>query len=217
MSGFQYVLILLLSAALPLFLAVFWMFRRRRSFFPLPFLSALLAGMLSIIPALLLQQLFVNYSGNTLLYLFFRVFIGIALTEEASRLLVLGGLKRIALKKESSGAVSSLFFGPFSGLTAGLGLAMLETASYALHDPGIALLRAFSAAPLHGACGIRVGLAVSVWKDDPGRAVLLFLSAVALHGMYNLLILVPVFSSYLPVALAFIALASVLGSLRSNT
>lgn len=220
MRGLSYVLILLFSAALPLFLAAFWMYRKERSFFPLPFATALLSGMLSLFPALLLQQPFLSLRGNTLLFLLFRVFIGIALTEECGRLVGLGLLHKVAPKlerfRQKSPGAQPFYYAPFSGLSAGLGFAMLESASYALNDPSIALLRAFSAAPLHAACGIRVALALDAIKKEPVKAIFLFVSSVFIHGMYNLFILVPVFPSFFPVVLAFIALFSALASLRSK-
>ncbi|MCL2129757.1 MAG: PrsW family glutamic-type intramembrane protease, partial [Treponema sp.] len=90
-------------------------------------------------------------------------------------------------------------------LAAGLGFALIENASYGIADINIALLRAFTAAPLHGACGIRAGTAISFFGQKPLKAVFLFISAVFIHGAYNLIIVSPALPSIFAVLAALAA------------
>jgi RsiW-degrading membrane proteinase PrsW (M82 family) len=99
---------------------------------------------------------------------------------------------------------------------AGLGFAIIENASYGAADMGIAFIRAFTAAPLHGACGARVGAAVADLRDKPFPALLRFLSAVAIHGMYNFMILLRGVSWILAVFVAFSSLASSILFIRAG-
>jgi RsiW-degrading membrane proteinase PrsW (M82 family) len=99
---------------------------------------------------------------------------------------------------------------------AGLGFAILENASYGSADMGIAFFRAFTAAPLHGACGARVGAAVTDLHDKPFSALLRFLSAVTIHGMYNFMILLRGVPWILAVLVAFSALASSILLIRAE-
>jgi RsiW-degrading membrane proteinase PrsW (M82 family) len=78
-----------------------------------------------------------------------------------------------------------------AGLIAGLGFAILESAVYGAANPGNALLRAFTAAPLHGACGSRVGASVVLLREHPVQAVSRFLTAVVIHGIYNFMLIIP--------------------------
>jgi len=80
-----------------------------------------------------------------------------------------------------------------AGLIAGLGFAIIESAVYGASNPGNALLRTFTAAPLHGACGYRVGSSVAMFEERPLQAVFRFLSAVVIHGLYNFMLIIPGF------------------------
>jgi RsiW-degrading membrane proteinase PrsW (M82 family) len=218
-------------AALPVFLA-FWWFRRRRVPLPLPwFLASLAAGAASVFIAGLLQAalgwlgLFAGEMSAQALVLS-DVFVRGALTEEASRLFTLVPLflLRGALSRRAGAAApsvpspaDSLRFGVAAGLTAGLGFALVENTVYTIENLDIAslpLLRAVIAAPLHGACGARVGCATAAVRRQPVRAVFRFLSAVIIHGMYNLILINPVLPSALAALIALAALASSVQELR---
>jgi RsiW-degrading membrane proteinase PrsW (M82 family) len=139
------------------------------------------------------------------------VFLRIALVDEASRLVTLIPLLKLGNRgKDRDGT-----FGAAIGLAAGLGFAVLESAYYGMANINITLLRAFTAAPLHGACGIRAGTAVSTMNQRPARALFLFISGVLIHGAYNLIIVTPVLPSALAVAVAFIALFASLPLLKA--
>jgi RsiW-degrading membrane proteinase PrsW (M82 family) len=220
MDGLWVLLLLLFTAALPVFLAYLW-FRAER--FPLSrrwFLLSFLTGVLALPLAALTQQFFPPVSGpgeRGPAAAFLGVFIRIALTEEAARFLALFLLFRVkgraaAGKPENPfpppPAMSAPAFGAASGLLAGLGFALVENAWYGAADIGLTLLRAFTAAPLHGACGARVGLAAGALREAPARALARFCSAVLIHGMYNFMILRPGIPPVIPVLIALSALAS---------
>jgi RsiW-degrading membrane proteinase PrsW (M82 family) len=104
-----------------------------------------------------------------------------------------------------------------AGLAAGLGFAAVESASYGAADIGVALLRAFTAAPLHGACGARAGAAAELWGKSRVRAALSFFSALMIHGIYDLVILSPGVPSFLAVLIALAALGSSLAAIHRAT
>jgi len=204
MSGIWILLLLISAAALPAIIVFFW-FRVRNSAITLPwFLVFFAAGIISLFIAALIQSFFpAGRAGQERLGpLFFSVFVRIALAEEASRLITLIPL----LKTGSRRLNSDKTLGPALGLVAGLGFAALESAFYGMADINITLLRAFTAAPLHGACGIRVGAAVSIAGERPARAFFLFISSVLLHGTYNLIIVSPPIPSVLAILVALAAL-----------
>jgi RsiW-degrading membrane proteinase PrsW (M82 family) len=119
------------------------------------------------------------------------------------------------------GKEDSLSYGRVSrasaaGLVAGLGFAALEGAVYGASDAGIALLRIFTAAPLHGACGARVGAAAVMFRERTAQALFRFLSAAFIHGIYNFMILMPGFPSIIAVVIALSALVSSILGIRSG-
>jgi RsiW-degrading membrane proteinase PrsW (M82 family) len=216
MDGLWVLLLLIFIAALPVVPVYVW-FRVRQ--FPIPpvwFLLSLLAGAFSLLIAALIQGFF-SMVLNTRGSLLFNIFIRIALTEETGRLLMLCFLfwletriRNMAFHVPAYDAPSlgPAAFGVATGLLTGLGFAIIESASYGAVDISIALLRAFTAAPLHGACGARVGYGVIIFKHAPYRGLWRFLSAVAIHGMYNLMVINPGIPPFLPVLIALSALAS---------
>ncbi|MDR1908894.1 MAG: PrsW family intramembrane metalloprotease [Spirochaetaceae bacterium] len=206
MSGFGIILVLILFSALPVIAVRIWFSAAGVPLRPLGFLGSLLAGILTLLPAALLQSLFPASWGGLML----RIFVRIALTEEAARLAVLALffaiLRRGSPLSEAEAAAS--------GLVAGLGFAILETASYASAGLGIALLRAVTAAPLHGACGGRVACALYRFPGRPALAVSGFIIAVLLHGLFNFMVLKPGIPAPLPVILAAAALLPVLRTIQ---
>ena len=204
----MWILFLLIGiSALPVFAVFIWFMAAQFPLGPLWFLCALLAGIAALFFAALLQSFFPGQDGALPGALFFTTFIRIALTEEGGRLLALTLLFWLA-RRLGKFDLPQPSFGAAAGLVSGLGFAVVETASYGATDLELALLRAFTAAPLHGACGARVGLTALGLKTEPVRGILRFLSAVALHGMYNLLIIRPGLPAVLSVLIAFSALAS---------
>jgi RsiW-degrading membrane proteinase PrsW (M82 family) len=230
MSGIGVLLLLIFISALPVFLVILW-FRLRR--FPLSLprcLCALLAGAAALFPALFLQRFFLDLvpgpAGNGGRWGFLlNMFVRIAFTEELSRLLVLclfffisGDFKktdplRFEAGRDNGGAsgirgMSAAAWGSAAGLLAGLGFAIIENAAYGTADFRIVLPRAFTAAPLHGACGARIGSGLLLFREQPRYAVFRFLSAVLIHGIYNIMIVRSGVSLLIGVLIALSALAS---------
>jgi RsiW-degrading membrane proteinase PrsW (M82 family) len=229
MAQFSMLLILAGTAALPAFLVYMWFRLSRFRFSMLWFLCSLLGGIAAVFIALILGLLFdglsaasgtapggVSAPGNLPLSIF-----RAALVEESSRLVVLFPLFAVFRRlKWSFGAAGIPEEHAASrcaaGLVGGLGFALAESASYGTAGMGVALLRAFTAAPLHGACGARTGLAAAVFRDNPAAGTLRFLSAAAIHGMYNFLTLRSGFSSVIAVLAAFSLLISSLAFIRRS-
>ena len=199
MNSILILLLLIICAALPAIILYLW-FRAVKSPVTLPwFLASLAAGMVSLVIAARIQSFFPS-PGNTdeLWTLFFAVFIRIAFVEEASRLFTLFPFIKAATQRRD--------FAAALGFAAGLGFAAAENALYGMADINIILFRIFTAAPLHGACGIRTGTALSKLRHQPVRAIFLFISVVIIHGAYNLTILSPAIPSTLAVPTALVAL-----------
>ena len=186
-------------------IAVFIWFRLARFPFTLVrFSVALLVGAASCFPAILLQTILISIPG------FFpmagrwgpvaEIFIRIALTEELSRLLLLSVLFFI-LRRFNAPVMADA-----TGLVAGLGFAILESAVIGASSPHNTLLRAFSTAPLHGACGFRVGTSIEMFRENPARGILRFSSAVIIHGVYNFMLRIP--GTVTSLAAVFIALSA---------
>jgi RsiW-degrading membrane proteinase PrsW (M82 family) len=228
MGGINVLFLLVFVSALPVFLLYLWF---RLSRFPLPlhwFLLFLLSGALSLLVALILQRLLPDippgFNGRGRVLVLYTVFCKVALAEETGRLLVFLAFFRAAARfsvpsggvpwsrkgpRTGAGPAPGLgFWGALAGLTAGLGFAAIENASYGTADMGVAFIRAFTAAPLHGACGARVGAAVAELRGNASSALPRFLSAVAIHGMYNFMILLRGVPWILAILVAFSALAS---------
>jgi RsiW-degrading membrane proteinase PrsW (M82 family) len=215
MNGLWILFLLIFISALPVFAVYLW-FRRNKYPLSLPWiLWSLLGGIIALLAAGLLQSLFPPDSRTGLGVLFFKIFVQIALTEEAGRLAVLFVLFWLARRLANFGPITGSL-GAAMGLFTGLGFAVVETASYGAVNLGIALLRAVTAAPLHGACGARVGVTAAGIYREPLRALLRFFSAVAIHGMYNLMILSPGVPAFLSVLIAFAALISSLQMIRAG-
>lgn len=215
MNGIWILLVLIVTAALPVIFVFFW-FRIRKSAVTLPwFLASLAAGVISLLVVALIQKIFIPPAKDRidgLWLIFFGVFVRIALLEEAGRLVTLVPLLKAGKRRRKTDKA----FGAALGLVAGLGFALVENASYGIADINIALLRAFTAAPLHGACGIRAGMAASIFKQHPLKALFLFISAVFIHGAYNLMIVSPALPSVLAVLVAFAALFASLSYIKDT-
>ena len=216
MSGLSVLLFLIFISAIPAIFVFIWFRLAEYPFSAAQFTLALLAGAAAVFPALILQSFFSNLSfatgrGN----LFFQVFVSIAFTEEFSRLLLL-----VILFGICSSFMSVIFNSAqqeaTAGLIAGFGFAIIEGAIYGVSDTSVLLLRVITAAPLHGACGFRVGSAIAAFRSSPFRAFLNFFAAVAIHGIYNLMIILSGLPSILAALIALSALASSLLAIRNG-
>jgi RsiW-degrading membrane proteinase PrsW (M82 family) len=239
MFGLWVLLLLIFISAIPAIAVYIWFRVTRRPFSFIRFLCTLLAGAAAFFPALLFQSFFPR-AGSAWAAgkwgLFAQIFIRIALTEELSRFIVLliffgisdhlrpekSGLS-VSAESEASGteetspvSYSDVMEGSVTGLVAGLGFAILESASYGASSAGAALLRVFTAAPLHGACSSRVGASVVMFRKHSSQTIFRFLSAVVIHGIYNFMITMPGFPSIAAILIALSALASSILSIRTG-
>jgi RsiW-degrading membrane proteinase PrsW (M82 family) len=231
MDGLWVLIVLIFIAALPVLLVYLWVRSRNFPLSLLWFLFSLLAGILALGIAALLQTLlagmFTVWEGHPGA-VFFHVLIRIALTEETGRLAALLLLLRLGRgipgRAEPDGpgpdgikpGSYTQAFGAAAGLTAGLGFALIENAVYGTANIGITLLRALTSAPLHGACGARVGIAAVIGKRQPVLALGRFISAVAIHGMYDFMVVSPgLLAVILALLITFTALASSIQVIRS--
>jgi RsiW-degrading membrane proteinase PrsW (M82 family) len=208
-------LILISTAAVPVVLLFLWYNFARCPISTGWFLLFLIGGGASLFAALVLQalvSLLPNASWGGMGGLLFSTFGRIAATEELSRLLVFLILFPLARIRGENAVLR----GSAAGLIAGLGFALVESASYGASDAGIALLRTVTSAPLHGACGQRVGAALAGRKEGVFPSFMRFLSAVAIHGTYNLMISNSGVMAVLAVLAALCALASSILSIRAG-
>jgi len=227
MSGSLVLLVLILVSAIPVIAVYIWYRLAKYQFSLIWFLFALLAGAAAFFPALFLQNL-LNHSitSGGRINLFYQFFIRIASTEEVSRLLMLFVFFFLSgrIEKEKTRTFGTEQFpswekvrrGAAGGLVAGLGFALLETAAYGASNAGVLLLRAFTAAPLHAACGSRVGAAAIMFRTNPFQSLMRLLTAIAIHGIYNFMAVLPGFPSFLAVFIALSAVASSILTIRSN-
>jgi RsiW-degrading membrane proteinase PrsW (M82 family) len=215
MNALFLMLTLIFIAALPVLVA--WLVIRhfRVAMPPLLFAGCLLSGVVSLFIAVFFQSLFPSGLGGVqpdrVRGILLRFFFRIAFTEELSRLLAFFIFFALIKKFHFPLLPAALV-----GLLSGLGFAVLEAATYGATDIRIALLRAFTAAPLHGACAARTGFAAASFREDPLRAFFRFLSAVVIHGMYNFIIIIPGPPALIGILIVFFALASSLMSIRSS-
>jgi RsiW-degrading membrane proteinase PrsW (M82 family) len=209
-------LTLILTSALPVVFLFLWYSFARCPISTGWFLLFLVGGGASMFAALVLQALVSLVSGagawGGLGGLLFSTFCRIAAMEELSRLLVFLPLFPLAgIKGENA-----MLRGSAAGLVAGLGFALVEGAAYGASDAGVALLRTVTSAPLHGACGERVGAALAGWKRGFFPFLMRFLSAVAIHGTYNLMIRNSGVMAVMAILAALCALGSSLLTIRTG-
>jgi RsiW-degrading membrane proteinase PrsW (M82 family) len=209
-----WVLFLLIgSAALPVYLVYIWFRLSRLPAPPAWFLCSVFGGFIAAAVALVLGIAADRFlpADMPLLAALFRS----ALTEELGRLLTLLPLlaffRRLGWNNPSgektAGFTASGFFGAdgycaATGLVSGAGFALIEGIYYGVSGSGL-LLRAFSAAPLHGACGAGAGLAAGCLYRHTLRGLRYFFSMAAIHTLYNFLIRLPGVTPVLGIAAAF--------------
>jgi RsiW-degrading membrane proteinase PrsW (M82 family) len=210
-------LLLIIITLLPLISVYLW-FRISRFPVKLPwFLLAFLGGAAALFIAVLIQNLFSPPGGDRVEGFFFRLFIKIAFTEELGRFLILLLFFRLRslLSRRLPMEPAPFSLGPAAGLLTGLSFAAVETISYGSANMHIVLLRLFTTAPLHGACGARDGVAAVLCTRNPVRALMRFLSAVIIHGMYNFMVVRTGFYSIFAILIAVTALVASLQEIRS--
>jgi len=145
-------------------------------------IKSFLFGCLGIIPAIFLEVLAEGIFASLFLY----VFIGIALVEE--------GVKYFFLKKYLFNKPD--FNEPMDGIVyavmISLGFATVENIFYVYGEEGqeiqVAVIRMFTAIPLHAVCGVILGYFVGLAKFTDNSKPLLYKGlflATLVHGLYN--------------------------------
>jgi len=215
MYGPYLFLILILISSVPIIVVYVWFRLAKYQFSQIRFLFTLLTGAAAFFPALIMQNL-LNFSFHAggRMQLFYHVFVRVAFTEELSRLLLLFvffWISSRAAKDSISQPLSAATIrkAAATGLVAGLGFALLENAVYGASNPNVLLLRALTTAPLHAACGSRIGLAV-IFRANPMQMFVRLLTATAIHGIYNFLAPIPGLPS---IGAVFIALTALFSSI----
>ncbi|MDR1838214.1 MAG: PrsW family intramembrane metalloprotease [Treponema sp.] len=215
-------MILILISSLPVIAVYIWFRIAKYQFSLVRFLFALLAGTAAFFPALILQGLLAISQLSGRAVLFYHFFVRIAFTEEISRLLMLfiffliSGLIKPAEKSGRPISYNVVKRGTAIGLVAGLGFALLESAVYGASDTGVLLIRAVTAAPLHGACGSRVGAAAVLFRTNPVQAIFRILTAVAIHGVYDLMVIQSGFPAIAAVLIAISALVNTILTIKGG-
>ena len=204
MNGIMVLGILTLLSLIPLTVAFFWLRSLQKGMTSLLFVASIGAGLLSLALAAVLQALFPPFQGNTLLALGIRIFGNVAALEEVSRFAIFWAFFSVLSRK----TVPSPFIISALGLSAGLTFSAIETATYSSTNLTLTILRALTAAPLHGACGERIARGTAQLKKKPKMGLFLLANAIAIHGMYDFLLIVPSSPAILPIALALVALAA---------
>lgn len=148
--------------------------------------NCFLFGMLSIVPAIIIEGTF-NIAGinenHGLIETFMYAFFVVAVAEELSKFFF---LKKYAYKKTD-------FNEPFDGIVyavmISMGFATLENVMYVLMSGiGTAVLRMFTAVPLHATCAVFMGYFVGKAKfSDKKFANIItgIILAVIIHGLYD--------------------------------
>jgi len=145
-------------------------------------IKSFLFGCLGIIPAIFLELFAKGMFTNLFLY----VFIGIALVEEVVKYFF---LKKYLFNKPD-------FNEPMDGIVyavmISLGFATVENIFYVYGEEGqeinVALMRMFTAIPLHAVCGVILGYFVGLAKFSDNSRLLLYKGlflATLVHGLYN--------------------------------
>ena len=141
-------------------------------------------GMLSIIPAIIIQLGFTKYFGDwmnkDLLYVGIFAFGIVALSEEGSKFLML----RLFIFPRKA------FDDPFDGIMyavmVGMGFATLENIGYVYeHGMGTAITRMFLSVPAHGTFAVLMGYYVGLAKFDPSKHGRYFLLAILLPAFFH--------------------------------
>lgn len=182
-----YELTILAAAIMPCFIFV-WLLDRYDRFKKEPrrlLIKLLVAGMVSVVAAILIELplgYFLAFLPEKLVVPA-EALLGVAVPEEAVKLAAV----MIVVRRRDE--FDELLDGAVYGVTAAMGFALLENILYVFGSEdamSVALLRGFTAIPLHALAGGFMGLAIArfriVSKGSIGSG---FLIAVLIHGLYD--------------------------------
>lgn len=172
-----------------------WLFYRQDRYEPEPvrkILKVFLAGLLLVIPAGLLEQIWRGQIANSIRNADWVSFLGLAFLVIA---LIEEGLKSIVLiwMIRNSHELNEPVDGAIYGITLGLGFASLENLLWAsLFGYGVAILRAVVTTLAHASFTGWMGYYISKYKLESNREVKIlgkgFLLAWFTHGAYDFLL-----------------------------
>lgn len=145
-------------------------------------------GMLSIIPAIIIQVAFTKpvnqLMGEGVLYTAVFAFLIVALSEEASKFLA---IRYVPYRRRA-------FDDPFDGIIyavmAGMGFATLENIGYVMeHGLGTGIMRMFLSVPAHGTFAVLMGYHIGLARFDPANKrkhmILAIFWPVLFHGTFD--------------------------------
>jgi RsiW-degrading membrane proteinase PrsW (M82 family) len=145
-------------------------------------------GMLSIIPAIIIQVAFTKpvnqLMGEGVLYTAVFAFLIVALSEEASKFLA---IRFVPYRRRA-------FDDPFDGIIyavmAGMGFATLENIGYVMeHGLGTGIMRMFLSVPAHGTFAVLMGYHIGLARFDPDNKrkhmILAIFWPVLFHGTFD--------------------------------
>lgn len=206
--------ILLFIASIGPGLVWLWLFYRQDRYEPEPVrrvLKVFLAGLLLVIPAGLLEQIWREQIVDSIRNADWFSFLGLAFLVIA---LIEEGLKSFALiwMTANSHELNEAVDGAIYGITLGLGFASLENLLWAnLYGYGVAILRAVVTTLAHASFTGWMGYYISKYKlesdRDVGQLGKGFLLAWASHGAYDFLLFL---SNPITSLLAFLLIAALL-------
>jgi RsiW-degrading membrane proteinase PrsW (M82 family) len=181
---------LIILAALPIALSCLWLIIRKYRFSLIWFLCALLAGILSVLIAFIMQWIIPSINGETRAALFTNIILRTAIPEETSKFLMMFLLIALSKKWNRLNPIEEKQDGAAAGFIVALGFSLFETAGYSVSNLQLTFLRAITASPIHAACGIRAGMsAISFRNHQTAFGLWNIFLAVIIHTVYNFIIL----------------------------
>lgn len=179
--------LLALSLAPGIFIAIYFYYKDKHEKEPLTaIMFTFFLGCLSVVPAILLETLFMTYypsNGTNLFITAVNAFVIIAGMEELSKFFML----KYYFKNPN---FNEPYDGIFYGVVISLGFAAVENIMYVSQN-GFAtgVLRMFTAVPAHAIFGAIMGYYFGLaWQDQENKLRYMLrglLSAVMLHGAYD--------------------------------
>ena len=155
------------------------------------FLYGVLSALVAVPLELLVSQFQRAFDPRSIWYSLFKAFIVAGLVEEYLKLTV------VRLTAYRTAAFDEVMDGVVYTVVAGMGFACLENILYVMGGSlGTALVRAFTAVPLHavasGLMGYSLGLARFAASPGAQQALIIrgLLTAVGIHGLYDFLLFV---------------------------
>lgn len=148
-----------------------------------------LAGMITVIPAMILEQVYSALFGslNGYIALFFEVFVGVALIEELVKYVA---VKLIAYKRNS---FDEIYDGIIYSVMVSLGFATVENILYVTsYGLNTAIVRAITAVPAHAMFAVTMGYFMGLSKAFINKKsfynLMSFIAPVIVHGIYDFIL-----------------------------